>query len=459
MKGNKDFIQISRSEINYRPVKERIKDYLEVEIPLSLDQAKYQAKRCLECGTPFCHGYGCPLSNLIPEWNELLAKGKWKLALVTLLSTNNFPEFTCRVCPAPCESACTANLLSEAVSIRQIERVLIEQAFKEGLISPVNQIKRTGKKVAIIGSGPAGLACADNLNKIGHSVVVFEKEPECGGILMYGIPDFKLEKWVVKRRIELMKKEGIVFEKSTNVGIDIMPNYFQKRFDALVIATGAQTPNNLDILGREAKGILFAMEFLVYQNMVLQNINSKNTNYSAEGKNVVIIGGGDTGADCVGVSIRQGAKTVTQIELLPKPPQYRSTATPWPMWEYKLRFSSSQKEGVKQMWSVKTDSFEKSKSGTIKGLNLSRIRWLQEKDQLPSSFINVQDSGFFLKSDLVILAMGFKKNEKILNMFKNKQSLKIFTCGDISLGASLVVKAMASGRQVAKEINQYLKTV
>ena len=472
--GNpRGFLDIKYKGPVYRDVKKRVKDYDEVELLLSDNEIKEQASRCMDCGIPFCHGSGCPLGNLIPEWNELVAEGFWKNALELLLSTNDFPEFTGRVCPALCEASCTVGLNADPVCIRQIEIALVEKGFAEGYLAPNPPQKRTGKKVAVIGSGPAGLAVANRLNQLGHRVTVFERDRFVGGLLRYGIPDFKLAKKIVKRRIKFMKDEGIIFETRVDVGVDVSAQYLSKRFDAICLACGARTPRDLDVSGRDLDGIHFAMDFLTQQNKRVSNEKINENNIVVSGKKVVVIGGGDTGSDCVGTSIRQGAKYVAQIEIMPEPPEGRSPGTPWPLWPYQLRTSSSQKEGCKRLWNIMTKSFE-GENGKLKRINVVKVEWELDKDGLPLSMKEVPDSEFVIEADTVLLSMGFTGSEKskILKEFdlknnkqgniiidkNNKCGQKLFACGDVVSGASLVVRAMLSGQETANNINDSLTT-
>lgn len=473
MSNERGFLDIDREEPGYRNKGERVTDYNEVEKELSHKSLEKQAERCMDCGIPFCHGCGCPLSNLIPEWNELTSIGKWNEAFQLLSATNNFPEFTGRVCPAPCEASCTIGLDSDPVSIRQIEKSLVENAFKTGYLKPTPPKTRTGKSVAIVGSGPAGLALADCLNKRGHKVTIFEKNNHPGGLLRYGIPDFKLDKHIIERRIDLMVAEGVVFKTSVAVGEDIYIEYLQKEFDAIGLTMGAEVPRDLPTPGRELKGIHFAMDFLAQQNRRVSGESLNGKPIIANGKNVIVIGGGDTGSDCVGTSIRQGAKSVTQIEIMPKPPEDRSEFTPWPEWPYSLRTSSSHKEGCTRMWDIKTSNFV-GDDGQIKSINCVEVQWKIDKDGRPASMKDVKNSEFSMDADLVLLAMGFtgpqQGNETPINTLKldprgnievNKDGMTsangIFAAGDAATGASLVVRAMNSGRELADSINKFLE--
>lgn len=467
------FIDIEAKGVRYRDVEERLKDFDEVEILLSDDEIRKQAGRCMDCGIPFCHGCGCPLGNLIPEWNDYVYRGHWKLALGILLSVNDFPEFTGRVCPALCEAACTAGLVADPVSIRQIEISLVEKGFREKFIRPILPFKRTGKNVAVIGSGPAGLAVANQLNKKGHSVTIFEKDKYAGGLLRYGIPDFKLSKKVVQRRIDLMSEEGVKFETGIEVGKDITANYLLKRFDAICLSCGARVPRDLNIPGRNFKNIHFVMDYLAQQNKILGNDPIDTPIISAKGKKVLIIGGGDTGSDCVGTANRQGAASVTQIEIMPKPPEMRSEHTPWPQWPYQLRTSSSHKEGCNRMWDILSKSFT-GKNGKVSRVNAVKVSWGKSAGGFLSSMKEIPNSEFSIGTDLVFLSMGFVGPEKSdiltqLNVqFDNKNNIqitangmvsgvdKVFATGDIATGASLIVRAIKAGKDEAKQIDTYL---
>jgi len=471
--GNpRGFLDIDRKDAAYRSKKERILDFNEVEVRLSDSEIEEQAARCMDCGVPFCHGCGCPLANVIPEWNDLVYNGHWEEALELLLSTNNFPEFTGRICPAPCEAACTVGLDGDAVSIRQIELALVEKGFETGIISPKPPLERSGKCVAVVGSGPAGFAVADMLNKSGHNVIVYEKNAYPGGLLRYGIPDFKLAKNIIERRVELMEEEGVLFETSVEVGKDISGEYLAKKFDAVAITAGAEVPRNLPVPGRELKGVHFAMEFLAQQNRTNSGEKFAGKKISAKGKNVVVIGGGDTGSDCVGTSIRQGAASVTQIEIMPKPPEDRSEFTPWPQWPYQLRTSSSHKEGCDRKWNIKSVNFE-GKSGKITKINAVEVKWEFDAQGRPAKMVDVEGSEFTIDADLVFLAMGFTgvnqsglvadlnlKLDQRGNIALNNKGMSsakgVFAAGDAASGASLVVRAIASGRDLATKIDDFL---
>ena len=466
-------MEFKRVDAKKRPVKQRLKDYKEIELPLPVDELTNQAARCMDCGIPFCHAYGCPLTNLIPDFNDLIYKGHWEKALEILHSTNNFPEVTGRICPAPCEAACTLSINEPAVTIRQIEHQIIERGWQEGWIKPQISPGKTGKKIAIVGSGPAGLAAAQQLARQGHEVVLYEKDSRIGGLLRYGIPDFKLEKSILDRRMEQMVAEGVVFEPNVYVGKDVSASYLKKKFDAVLITAGAGTPRNLNAPGRDLKGIYFAMEFLSQNNKrVAGDDIPENQIINAKGKNVVVIGGGDTGSDCIGTSNRQGAKNVVQIELLPKPSDERPAGNPWPEWPLTLRTSSSQDEGCKRMWSINTKKFIGEK-GQVKKLKCVKLDWSKPNKNTGAPFSEIKGSEFELKADLVFLAMGFVHVEhgplvedynleldqrgNILTDENYRTSESgVFAAGDASTGASLVVRAINHGRRAAEEIDKFL---
>ncbi|HBM15712.1 MAG TPA: glutamate synthase [Lentisphaeria bacterium] len=467
------FLDIEYKGAKYRGVEERLRDFSEVEVLLTEEEIHEQAARCMDCGIPFCHGSGCPLGNLIPEFNEYVYRGHWKLALGILLSTNDFPEFTGRVCPALCEASCTAGLNGDPVSIRQIEISLIEKGFREGFIKPYQPKKRTNKSVAVIGSGPAGLSVANRLNKFGHSVTVFEKEQYVGGLLRYGIPDFKLSKKIVQRRVDLMTQEGIKFETSVSIGQDITPSFLLKKFDAVCIAVGSRNPRDIKVPGRELKNIHFAMDYLTQQNKIVGDEKIDKPIIFAEGRKVLVIGGGDTGSDCVGTANRQGASSVTQIEILPMPPEKRSDKTPWPQWPYQLRTSSSHKEGCNRAWGIGTKSFSGTADGRVSRINAVKVNWDISAGGFPVNMKEIQGSEFSIDADLVFLSMGFTgpADTDLFNQFNLKFDQrtniktddnccaghdKVFATGDAVTGASLVVRAMQKGRDVAAKINDYL---
>jgi glutamate synthase (NADPH/NADH) small chain len=465
----KGFIKIQRKEAGNRPVPERIYDYSEVEQTLNMEDRKLQASRCMDCGIPFCH-WGCPVENIIPEWNDAVFKGEWKRAIDLMHSTNNFPEFTGRICPAPCEHACVLNIEGSPVTIRENEAAIVEYAFAEGYIKPKPPLKRSGRSVAVIGSGPAGLAAADQLNKAGHLVTVFEKSDAIGGLLRYGIPDFKLSKVVIDRRLHIMEQEGVIFKTGVEAGKDITAKLLLDSFDAICLTIGAMKPRDLPVEGRNLPGVHFAMEFLTQQNKVSRGeIISPDDRISAKDKNVLVIGGGDTGSDCVGTSIRQGAKRVIQIEILPKPPDKRDTDNPWPYYGYILKTSTSHQEGCQRRWNLSTLKFHGKEK--VEKVEVATVEWTKDGHS-HSEMKPVSGSSEMIDADLVLLAMGFVHpvQEGILNDLKvaytDRNNVKIsgkyqtglpkvFAAGDTVLGASLVVRAIISGRSAAKEINKY----
>jgi glutamate synthase (NADPH/NADH) small chain len=467
------FLEYKRETYTTEPPKERIKHYHEFSKPLSYNELTTQGARCMECGTPFCHSsFGCPVANLIPEWNDLVYRNLWREAYERLEMTNNFPEFTGRVCPAPCESACTLSINDSPVTIRQIELAIIERAFREGWVKAKPPEAESGKSVAVIGSGPAGLAAAQQLRRMGHYVVIYEKSPKMGGLLRYGIPDFKLEKKYIDRRLQQMKEEGVHFRPDVEIGEDLSARYLQKRYDAILITTGAGEPRNLEIPGRELKGVHFAMEYLKQSNMAVDGLLDENEIISAKGKNVLVIGGGDTGSDCVGTANRQGAKNIYQIEILPKPQEWKNSWNPdWPNWPNILRTSSSHEEGCERDWNILTKSFEGEK-GRLKKVNLTRIEWKKKKDG-SMAFNELKGGEFSLDVDLVFLSMGFVHVEhnrllKDLELaFDERGNIEspqpyqtskegVFTAGDANTGASLVVRAIANGRGAAEAVHDYL---
>ncbi len=468
--GNpKGFIEIERKEGGYRPVNERVFDYGEVEQTLNENDRKDQASRCMDCGVPFCHS-SCPVESNIPEWQDAVYRGKWDEAYVLLSATNSFPEFTGRVCPAPCEKSCVLAIHEEAVTIRENECSIVERAFYLGHVVEHIPAKRTGKKIAVIGSGPAGLSTADLLNQAGHSVTVFEQDDKVGGLLRYGIPDFKLNKTVIDRRINLFKKEGIKFQVNTKVGIDLPADQLLKEFDAVCLACGAMDPRDLPADGRNLKGIHFAMDFLRQQNKVVSGENiPESTRISAKDKKVLVIGGGDTGSDCVGTSIRQKAASVTQIEILSKPPQKRNDDNPWPYWPNTLRTSSSHLEGCERRWSLATKRFIGA-NGNLTGVEVVKVEWVSENGRMVMK--EIPGTVELIEADLVLLSMGFlsplhtglldnlgveydpRGNVKSIDGSTNLE--KIFVAGDVTRGASLVVWAIRSGRDAAKRIHQFV---
>ena len=467
------FLKYNRQKVQKRPIDERVKDFKQLNLALSPKDIYQQSARCMDCGIPFCHGAGCPLGNRIPEFNELVYNGKWQQACENLHTTNNFPEITGRICPAPCETACTLGINDEPVMIRQIEYTIVEEGFKNGWIKPLAPKQKSGKRVAIIGSGPSGLAAAQQLARLGHSVTVFEKDEKPGGLLRYGIPDFKLEKHVIDRRLNQLIEEGVDFQTGLEVGTDISANYLKKMFDAVCLTMGAGHPRDLNVTGRGYENIHFAMEYLKLQNKIIaaESIPSDQM-ISAKDKHVIVIGGGDTGSDCVGTARRQGAKSIHQLEILPQPPESRPPDTPWPMWPRIMRTSSSHEEGCTRKWSVTTKKF--SGAGTrVTNLHACHVEWFQKNGQWKLK--EVPGSDFNLKADLVLLAMGFvhvQHNGLIQSMglkFDPKGNILVqqnscqtslpyvFAAGDTVSGASLVVRAIDNGRKAAKDIDNWLK--
>ncbi|HJG78683.1 glutamate synthase subunit beta [Phocaeicola barnesiae] len=443
--GNpKAFLTIPRQEAGYRPVHDRIADFGEVEQTLNVSDRRLQASRCMDCGVPFCH-WACPLGNRPPEFQDAIFRGRWKEAYEILTQTNDFPEFTGRICPALCEKSCVLKLSMDApVTIREDECAVIETAFQEGYVQP-RQYERNGKKVAVIGSGPTGLAAANQLNQKGYEVTVFEKQEYVGGLLRFGIPNFKLQKGIINRRIQVMETEGIVFQ--TNADIDL--NHLPEGFDAYCICTGTPEARDLKIPGRDLKGIHFAMEMLAQQNRVLAGQTfSKEERISAKGKHVLVIGGGDTGSDCIGTSNRQGAVSVTQIEIMPKPPVGQNPATPWPQWPVVLKTSSSHEEGCERRWSLTSNQFI-GENGHVTGVEVEEVEWVPNpKGGRP--IMRPTGKKEILKADLVLLAMGFLKPEH------PAYAENVFLAGDAATGASLVVKCIAGGRKAAADIDAYL---
>ncbi len=466
------FLEIPRRDRTYQPVADRIRHFREFVIPLAPPEVAEQGARCMDCGIPYCHN-GCPVNNLIPDWNDLVYRDKWQEAIRELHRTNNFPEFTGRVCPAPCEAACTLNLDDNPVTIKTIECAIVDRAWEEGWIRPEIPETRTGKRVAIVGSGPAGLACAQQLARAGHAVVVFEKNDRIGGLLRYGIPDFKLSKQLIDRRMAQMRAEGVTFRPNTHVGVDISGKELLDQFDAVVLAGGSEKPRDLPVPGRELQGIHFAMDFLRQQNK--RNAGDfipPEEEILATGKKVVVIGGGDTGSDCIGTSIRQGAMSVVQLEILPQPPEKEDKLLTWPYWPNKFRTSTSQEEGCERLFAVSTQRFE-GKDGRVTRLHLVKVDWSRDENGR-WQMREIPGSEFTLDADLVLLAMGFVHpvHEGLLQELgveldprgnvkadtqRYRTSLdKVFAAGDMRRGQSLVVWAIREGRQCARAVDEYL---
>jgi glutamate synthase (NADPH) small chain len=465
------FMKFNREMPKSRDPKERLKDYKEVYNPLEKEKVKQQAARCMDCGVPFCHN-GCPLGNNIPDFNDAVYNGKWEEAIKILSSTNNFPEFTGRICPAPCEASCVLSINNKPVTIEYIEKTIAEQAFEKGYIKANPPKNRTGKRVAIVGSGPAGLAAAAQLNKAGHWVTVFERSDRIGGLLRYGIPDFKLEKNVLDRRIRLMEQEGIIFRTNANVGVNISAAHLRSEFDAVVVTGGASAPRDLPIPGRNLKGVHFAMEFLTQQNKRVAGDRIFSGEILATNKNVLVIGGGDTGSDCVGTSNRQNAKSVTQIELLAKPPLQRNeAANPWPLWPMVLMTSSSHEEGVERQWAILTKEFLGDSNGRLTGMKTVEIKWgLNAQGKM--GFEEIPGTERIIPCELALLAIGFvgaekaglveelkieldeRGNIKTTNYMSSEEG--VFAAGDMRRGQSLVVWAISEGREAARAVDTWL---
>jgi glutamate synthase (NADPH) small chain len=459
------FLEIERVDPSKRPVRERVKDYREFELPIVQETIAAQGARCMDCGIPFCNT-GCPLGNLIPDWNDHAYRNKPEHAIAALHATNNFPEFTGRVCPAPCEAACVLGINEDPVSIKLIERSIIDRAFEEGLVKPVLAKTRTGKKIAVIGSGPAGMAAAQQLARAGHDVTLFERDDRIGGLLTYGIPDFKMEKSLVERRVAQMSAEGVTFKTSVDVGKDVTAQDLRHSFDATILTIGSRKPRDLEVPGRELSGIHYAMDFLTQQNRRVAGLPVPDADaILATGKNVIVIGGGDTGSDCIGTSHRQGALSVTSFEIMPRPPEERASSTPWPLWPLQLRTSSSHEEGGQRDWSVSTERV--SGNGRVEKLHCVRVEFKNGR------FERVAGSEFELPADLVLLAMGFVhpehpgivtdlglKLDKRGNVQVDGEFMSsvpgVFAAGDCQRGQSLVVWAIAEGRKAARSVDQFL---
>ena len=460
------FLEIQREQPSRRVPGERLKDWLEIYDPFPEEKQREQGARCMDCGVPFCHT-GCPVNNIIPDWNDLVYNGRWEAAIRRLHATNNFPEFTGRICPAPCEAACVLGINQPAVSIKLIEKSIVERAWNEGWIHPEPPEQNTGQRVAVVGSGPSGMAAAQQLRRAGHSVTVSEKADRIGGLMRYGIPNFKLEKHVLDRRIEQMRAEGVTFVTNAHVGVNVPVESLTEHYNAILLCGGAEQPRNLNIPGRELKGIHFAMEFLPQQNRRCEGDQvDEGIAILAEGKRVVIIGGGDTGADCLGTSLRQSAKIVHQFEIMPRPPEQRAPSTPWPLWPLQLRTESSHEEGGIRDWSVNSVRFTGDENGNVKQLHLVRVG-------PPPSFGAIPDSEYTLEVDLVLLAMGFLGPvrsgmiEQLGLTLDNRGNVAadanymtsvdgIFAAGDMRRGQSLVVWAISEGRKAAAAIDAYL---
>jgi glutamate synthase (NADPH) small chain len=465
------FLEVERVEPASLPPAERIKFYREFSLDLSEKDLQDQGSRCMDCGIPFCQT-GCPVNNIIPDWNDLVYHGRWQEAVETLHSTNNFPEFTGRICPAPCEASCVLNINSKAVTIKNIEHSIIDKAWENGWVKPVIAPHRTGKKIAIIGSGPSGLAAAQQLARAGHDVVVFEKNDRVGGLLRYGIPDFKMEKHLIDRRLEQMRAEGVEFRTQQHVGVNVNAQDLLNEYDAVILSGGSEHPRDLPVPGRELDGVHFAMNFLPQQNKRVAGDEIPNQ-LSATGKHVIVIGGGDTGSDCVGTSIRQGALSVTQFELMPRPPEEENRPLTWPNWPMRMRTSSSQEEGCERDWSVGTKAFI-GENGKIKKLCANRVEWSKDPISGQMKMSEIAGSEFELPADLVLLAMGYvhpvqtgllqqlgvnldARGNVSANTDSYQTSVaKVFSAGDMRRGQSLVVWAIREGRQCARSVDEFL---
>jgi glutamate synthase (NADPH/NADH) small chain len=465
------FIEIKRAKPKTRPIELRVRDWKEVYLLEAEPDLRQQGARCMDCGIPFCH-QGCPLGNLIPDWNDLVYRNRWRAAIERLHATNNFPEFTGRLCPAPCEGSCVLGINDDPVTIKSIEVSIVERAFKEGWIQATPPAVRTGRRIAVVGSGPAGLAAADQLNRAGHTVTVFERADRVGGLLRYGIPEFKLEKRILDRRLRLMEQEGVIFRAGVNVGVDVTAADLRAQFDAVVLCGGATAPRDLPIAGRNLNGIHFAVDYLTQQNRRCEGDSIPDDEIvSAEGKHVVIIGGGDTGADCLGTAHRQGAASVAQFELLPRPPESRAADNPWPLWPAIFRTSSAHEEGGDRLYSVSTQEFVGDGQGRVAGLNALRGEMLRDGGRM--RFVPRPGSEFQVKADLVLLAMGFLGPERgtllgdlgvrmtdrgTVGRDENWMTSEpgVFAAGDLQRGQSLIVWAIADGRSAARGVDAYL---
>jgi len=473
------FIEVHRKKHPTRPVAERVKDWREVYLPYPPGVLEAQGGRCMDCGIPFCH-QGCPLGNLIPDWNDLIYRDRWEAAIERLHATNNFPEFTGKLCPAPCEGSCVLGINDDPVTIKSVEAAIIDRAWNEGWVTPRPPTTRTWKKVAIIGSGPAGLAAADQLNRAGHSVTVFEKSDRIGGLLRYGIPEFKMEKRHLDRRLAVMEIEGVVFRAGINVGVDVPAHRLREDYDAVLLAGGAGQPRDLPVPGRDLKGVHYAMDFLTLQNKRCEGDLILDSEFiTAQGKHVIIIGGGDTGADCLGTAHRQGALSVHQLELLPQPPKERAADNPWPLWPQIFRISTAHEEGGERLYAVSTERFSGDASAHVRALHAVKVEMVKKDPSTALGaggrmvFERVADSEFEIPADLVLLAMGFTGPEKSAlltdlgvartdrgNVARDARWMTnvpgVFAAGDMQRGQSLIVWAIADGRSAARAIDQHL---
>ena len=465
------FIEIHRKKQPTRPVVERLRDWREVYLPYPSGELEAQGARCMDCGIPFCH-QGCPLGNLIPDWNDLIYRDRWEAAIDRLHATNNFPEFTGKLCPAPCEGSCVLGINDDPVTIKSVEAAIIERAWNEGWVTPRPLTTRTWKKVAIIGSGPAGLAAADQLNRAGHSVTVFEKSDRIGGLLRYGIPEFKMEKRHLDRRLAVMEIEGVVFRSGINVGVDVPAHRLREDYDAVLLAGGAGQPRDLPVPGRDLKGVHYAMDYLTLQNKRCEGDQIQDSEFiTAQGKHVIIIGGGDTGADCLGTAHRQGALSVHQLELLPQPPKERAADNPWPLWPQIFRVSTAHEEGGERLYAVSTERFSGDASGNVRALHAVKVEMVKKDGRMV--FERVAGSEFEIPADLVLLAMGFTGPEKSAlltdlgvaltdrgNVARDARWMTsvpgVFAAGDMQRGQSLIVWAIADGRSAARAIDEHL---